>query len=77
MTGSLFMIIYIYNQMLYFRDIGDFPGECLTEKNYWELLAGDDGVGIMKIFTVVKGKDLLRSTYKKMYERFINIKVIC
>ena len=76
MAGSLLMIIYIYNQMLYFTGIGDFPGECLKEKNYWELLTGDDGGGIMKIFTMVNRKDLLRSTYKKMYEGFINIKIL-
>ena len=26
-------------------------------KNQWELLTGDDGVGIMKIVTMVNGKD--------------------
>ena len=48
--------------MLYFPGIGDFPEECLTEKNYWELLKGDDVVGIMKIFTMVNGKDVLWGT---------------
>ena len=62
MAGFLDMIIYIFNQMLYFTRIGDFPGECLTENNYWELLTGDDWVGIMKIFTMVNGKDVLWST---------------
>ena len=32
-------------------------------KNQWELLTGDDGVGIMKIVTMVNGKDVLWSTY--------------
>ena len=32
-------------------------------KNQWELLTGDDGVGIMKIVTKVNGKDVLWSTY--------------
>ena len=32
-------------------------------KNQWELLTEDDGVGIMKIVTMVNGKDVLWSTY--------------
>ena len=79
MPGSLFMIIYIYNQILYFTGIGDFPGECLTEKNYWELLTGDDWVGIMKIFTMVNGKDILRCTYKNVWRiyKHKNFELIC
>ena len=65
------MIIYIYNQMLYFTGIGNFPEECLKKKNYWELLTWDDGVGIMKIVTMVNGKDVLWSTYLIMYDGFI------
>ena len=44
------------------QESGDFGG-CLTVKNQWELLTGDDGVGIMKIVTMVNGKDVLWSTY--------------
>ena len=32
-------------------------------KNWWGLLTGDDGVGIMKIVTKVNGKDVLWRLY--------------
>ena len=46
--------------MLYFPGIDDFRGECLPVKNQREWLTGDDGVGIMKIITMIDGKDVLK-----------------
>ena len=55
------------NVSLYYHDFRkyklNFCVDCLTVKNQWELLTGDDGVGIMKIVTMVNGKDVLWSTY--------------
>ena len=43
--------------------MGNLLEGSLTVKNQWELLTGDDGVGIMKIVTMVNGKDVLCSNY--------------
>ena len=42
------MINYIYNH-IYYKNVGILLGGCLTEKNYWGLLTGDDGVGLVAI----------------------------
>ena len=36
------MINYIYNQMFYLQELGILLGGCLTVKNQWGLVTGDD-----------------------------------
>jgi len=41
------MINYIYNQMFYLQESGILLGGCLTVKNKWGLLTGDDGAEML------------------------------
>ena len=56
------MINYIFNQFV-LQEYGILLGGCLTCEELVGLLRGDDRVGIMKIVTMVNGKDVLWSTY--------------
>ena len=51
------------NPIICFKRIRLVGHGCLTVKNWWGLLTGDDGVGIMKIVTKGNGKDVLWRLY--------------
>ena len=35
---------------LFYKNVGILLGGCLTVKNWWELVTGDDGVGFRGLF---------------------------